>query len=33
MENKEKVELNPLLHLRKINQQLNDERLENEIGC
>jgi len=33
MEEKEKIELNPLLHLRKINQQLNDERLENEIGC
>ena len=31
MEEKEKIELNPLLHLRKINQQVN-ERLENEIG-
>ena len=30
---KEKVELNPLLRLRKINQQVNDERLQDENSC
>jgi hypothetical protein len=33
LEEKEKMELNPHLHLRKINQQVNDERLQDENSC